>query len=137
MASCTGQRINDLENDPSSYRLKSIFWLKSRGFWCCKRFGLKEPGPLESGLFILVQVHIGNFFNKEIEGASESIIEKLCIWTRTKNNQLISNQISMVSVYSNQNSDHIKTHAIWAKKIAFKSIWTRTIFEFIFALACI
>jgi len=40
-------------------------------------------------LKILVQVHIDNFFNEKIEDASESIIEKLSIWTLTKNNQLL------------------------------------------------
>ena len=55
------------------------------------------------------------FFNEEIEGASESNIEKLSSRTRTKKNQPISNQIAMVRVHLNQISHHIKHHAIWAK----------------------
>ena len=49
----TCQRINELENGPSSYRLKNIFWLKSRGFWCSQRFGLNELGPLKSGCWLV------------------------------------------------------------------------------------
>ena len=31
----------------------------------------------------------------------------------------------MVQVHLNQISDHIKTHAIWAKKLILQSIWTQ------------
>ena len=48
---------------------KQFFRLKSRGFWCCERFGLNELGPWKS---------YSQFFQWKIEGGSESIIEKLC-----------------------------------------------------------
>ena len=87
-----------------------------RRFWCCERFGLKELGPLKSGRWLVDYFgpsSYRHFSNKETEGASESIIEKLskCM---TKNNQPISNPISIVQVHLNQIFHNIETHAIGA-----------------------
>ena len=69
--------------------------------------------------------------------ASARFIEKIVYMNVDENNQPISDQISKVHVHLNQISHYIKTHEIWAKKLLFLSIWNRTIFEFIYALACI
>ena len=57
---------------------KAIFWLKSRGFWCCERFDLKELGPLKSCRWLVDYFGPSSyrqFFQWKNEGASESIIE--------------------------------------------------------------
>ena len=121
----TGQSINELENSPSSYRQKAFI---SSGFHEVIILVYKnlDLGNLVADWLMIWSEFIWTIFRMKSEGMN------LPKWTRTKSS-------------TNQRPDYRGPSSYRPKLLlhenpleinGFLSIWTRTIFEFIYASTC-